>query len=201
MNTAVHKGVFFRMNPEQSARIKAWVEEIDWQVIRATIEKRGRALVIDQFSSPGPGFFQTIDSVPAERGRYRLHMGSFGGGFEYRFRAKSGFAALTAISTAQIAADLGLQTLQLNLPDSLAWQFSGETFGIPYVHDSYFEAGHEHWFGVCAEFFDMFRRWKWYSEDVENFEFQFYPMSVGCMARIIHIESGEILDLTQDVEW
>jgi hypothetical protein len=33
------------------------------------------------------------------------------------------------------------------------------------------------------------------------FDISFFPGSVGCTANIVHIESGEILDLTKDVVW
>jgi hypothetical protein len=198
-----HPGILINIDPEYSAQIIDWVQEIDWRIIASQIEKRGKATVF--YKAPDDPFprFHRLEEIPKERGVYRPHYGDTGGGFEYCFRSTPEGIKVSGYSHGARFYKVEPPPLELMLPQKIEIEIPRklqENFGILYPHDNYFKEG-ENQFGFYSEFFSIFHNWQWYSEDTEPFEFSFVPMSIGCLVRVLHIQSKEMLDLTKDVGW
>jgi hypothetical protein len=196
-------GILFRIDAANSLYLSEWVQETDWQIITSQIKKRGVAMILDMQPDRGgfPFGLGQIREIPSERGRYRPHYGDFGGGFEFCFRPQIDGIALTASCLAKTAEGEGLPSLKLHLPGIVEFQVAYfHRTGLAYVHNSIFAEG-ENSFGFYDEFYELFRAWEWYGEDMTSFEFWFAPLSVGCLMRVLHTRSGSLLDLTKDVDW
>lgn len=196
-------GILINLNPENSAHLINWVQEIDWRIIAAQIERKGTATVF--YKTPDDSFpsFHQLNELPEKRGLYRPHYGDTGGGFEYAFRATSKGTQISGYSQGAKFYRIEAPPLEIVLPLKIESQVPEELqkgYGILAPHDNDFNKGANH-FGFYGDFFAIFNNWQRYSEDVEAFEFSFVPTSIGCLVRILHLESGETLDLTQDVNW
>ena len=201
MNQKTDPGILFRIDPENSVRLREWVYETDWQIIASQIDRRGAAIVLDQQPEEGQFSLGTIREIPSQRGRFRPHYGDFGGGFEYRFRPQPHGVSLIVSCLAKNADGGVLPTLELHLPGTVEFQVDHlYNTGLVYVDGSRFTSGENH-FGFYGEFFEIYRNWKCYREGAVGFEFRFYPLSVGCMMRILHLKTESLLDLTKDVHW
>ena len=204
MNMKTQSGILINLSPEDSAQLINWVQEIDWRIIKRQIERGGTPTVF--YKAPGEAFarFVRLEELPEERGLYRPHYGDTGGGFEYTFRATTPEGTkVSGYSQAAKFYRIEAPPLELTLPQKIENQIPErlqENFGILDPHDNSFKQGDNH-FGFHGEFFSIFHNWQWYNEDVEAFEFSFVPMSIGCLVRILHLESNTLLDLTKDVEW
>lgn len=196
-------GILINLNPEDSAYLINWVHEIDWRIIAAQIERKGTATVF--YKTPGDSFpsFHQLNELPEERGLYRPHYGDTGGGFEYVFRAMPEGTQVSGYSQGAKFYRIEASPLEIVLPLQIESQVPEELqkgYGILAPHDNAFNAGGNP-FGFYGDFFSIFHNWQWYSEDIETFEFSFVPTSIGCLVRILHVESGETLNLTKDVNW
>jgi hypothetical protein len=196
-------GILFRIDATNSLHLREWVQETDWQIIASQIEKRGVAIVLDMQPDQGefPFHLGQIREIPSKRGRYRPHYGNFGGGFEFCFRPQIDGIVLTASCLAKKAEGEILPSFKLHLFTKVELQIEYlYRTGLIYVHDANFTEG-ENNFGFFGEFYEKFRAWEWYGEDLTAFEFWFAPLSVGCLMRVLHARSGSLLDLTKDVDW
>jgi hypothetical protein len=197
----IQPGILFRIEPSYTRKIAAWVEEIDWQILKSSIEKRGGALALDWQNTGQSGFFKSLTEMPTERGRYRPHYGDFGGGFEYSLHPSPGFIAVKARTLVKDAYGQEFAPFEFSLPGRVETSISkASPSGLYYPHDSRLTDG-ETKFGFSGEFYAGFRTWEWYSEDLERYDFQFYPLSVGCLIHVIDLEQQSLLDLTKDIEW
>jgi hypothetical protein len=203
MSEKTQPGILINLSPEDSAQLIEWVQEIDWRIIKRQIERGGKPTVL--YKAPGETFsrFVHLEEISKERGIYRPHYGDTGGGFEYKFRATPGCTKVSGYSHGARFYKVEAPPLEITLPQTIETEIPEElqkNFGLLYPHDNHFAIG-ENQFGFHGEFFSCFHNWQWYSEDTEAFEFSFVPMSIGCLVRISHIESNEMLDLTRDADW
>ena len=198
-------GIQIRIDKVNSQHIRNWLSDIDWQIISDQIEERG-SIVVRDYQPPDSSLssrFHRLEKLPTERGRFRPHYGEFGGGFQYHIRSHAQGTRIVGHSNAAKFYKITPPPLDIILPNKIEIMVSTEgveNFGVFYPHDNQFKAG-ENTFAFFGEFFQLFHAWKWYSEDTDPFEFQFIPMSVGCLVRVLHIESNTLLDLTEDVGW
>jgi len=195
-------GILINIDSENSAKLKAWVEQIDWQIIVNQIEKRGVSITHDKKPEKGQklSFFCRLTEAPKERGRYRPHYGDFGGGFSYAFQDHPDGTQIIARSSILPLYKKNIKPLILTIPNKIEITVPSDNYGILSADDSQFKEGVNQ-FGFHGEFFQLFHAWEWYSEDSEPFKFSFYPSSVGCVATVLHLESKDLLDLTKDLQW
>ena len=193
-------GILINIGSEHSAQLQAWVDETDWLIIANQLETRSAIVALDKKSTLGGFSLCRLTEVPEERNRYRPHYGDSGGGFEYRFRTHPSGTQVIAQSSVFETYKKDLCPLELILPNSIETQVPAANYEIISADNSRFKEGWNQ-FGFRGKFFHIFHAWEWYSEDTHPFEFQFHPLSVGCVIRISHIESNTLLDLTKDVEW
>ncbi len=193
-------GILINIDPKHSAKLQTWVNEIDWQIIANQFETRSAVLVLDKKSTLGGFSLTRLTEIPEEKDRYRPHYGDFGGGFSYSFRDHPDGTYLLAQSTARPVHRKNLVPLALILPSKIKTALVAEGYGVISAGDSQFEAG-ENQFGFYGDIFQRFHAWAWYSEDIEPFEFRFYPGSVGCMVEAVHLPTENLIDLTKDVMW
>ena len=198
-------GIQIRMDQADSLRVQEWIYEIDWQILSKQFEKRKSVLAFDTQPPDGGVFprFHRLDKLPTERGRFRPHYGDTGGGFEYHIRSLPQGTQIIGHSRAAEFYKITpppLEILLENKVDVEVFQEPNKWGGSLYPPDNRFTEG-ENIFGFYGDFFKIFHAWEWYSEDTEPFEFEFVPMSMGCLIRVLHIESNTLLDLTKDVDW
>ena len=203
MNEKLQSGILIDLSSEDATQLINWVHEIDWRIIKRQIERGAKPTVF--YKAPGEAFsqFVRLEELPEERGLYRPHYGDIGGGFEYTFRAVPEGIKISGYSQGAKFYRIDAPPLELTLPQKIAIEIPEKlqkNFGILYPHDNYFKEGANQ-FGFYGDFFSVFHNWQWYSEDTEPFEFSFVPMSIGCLVRVLHVESNEPLDLTKDVGW
>jgi hypothetical protein len=198
-------GIQIRIDEHNSQRIKKWLSDIDWEILANGIEKNGGVTAFDYLPVEGKRSprFHRLEKLPAERGRFRPHYGEAGGGFEFHIRSESKGTMLVGTSKAADFHKITPPPLNFLLPNKIEIEVYREPVewdGFIYPHDNRFIDG-ENILGFYGDFFRLFHAWEWYSEDTEPFEFTFVPMSIGCLIRVLHIESDETLDLTKDVDW
>lgn len=88
----------------------------------------------------------------------------------------------------------------ITLAQPLEHRLEAGDFDILYVKEIRFTDS-ENLFGFTGEFFDIFRAWERYIPNAEDFEFVFQPLTIGCVVWVIHVESGESIHLTANVDW
>lgn len=197
-------GILINLSPEDSAQLIQWVHEVDWRIITSQINKKGKAMVF--YKTPDDSFpnLHHLAEIPEKRGVYRPYYGDVGGGFEYVFRATTtGGIKISGYSQGAKFYKIEAPPLEITISQKIETDIPERFqvgYGILAPSDNYFKAG-ENQFGFYGEFFSAFHQWRWYSEDIELFEFSFVPMSIGCLVRVLHIDSNETLDLTQNVNW
>jgi hypothetical protein len=192
-------GIVFCIDPQTSREIRAWIEELDWQYIKHRIEDVGGCTVAKINLEPGEWPTKHLETIPEKPGIYRALMSVVGGEVIYRFCPQGKTVTLhidTLYSIPNIADHPG-RTMTLNQP--LAHQVDADGKDILFVY-AVLKYG-ENLFGFTGEIFDIFRAWERYSENAEEFEFKFQPISIGCDIWVIHRESQESLCLTENVEW
>ena len=122
------------------------------------------------------------------------------GELSYIFRPHTNGVTLTVFAGYKIPGSDDYPTFTFELPQLLERQVETDGFGILFVSDALFSAD-DNFFGFTGEFFKNFHAWNRYNENVEDFEFEFQPLSIGCEVSVIHIESGERLHLTAGANW
>jgi hypothetical protein len=193
-------GILFRIDATTSHQIREWIEELDWQYIKQRIQRIGRCMVAKIHRSPGEGRIHFLETVPEQPGAYRPITADVGGETTYRFCPQHNTVALHVQVRYRISgiAEHPVRAMTLNQP--IENQVVADDYDILYINNALFKDG-ENFFGFTGEFFDILRAWERYSENVTEFEFEFQPLSIGCEVSVIHIESGDRLHVTADVNW
>jgi len=192
-------GILFQVRDPFTSQIVSWRRDVDEAVMRYQLGRRPNIPVI---GLQGQGFTQ-ISELP-EKGQFVPFYGDIGGGFSFVFHPAGEVTELTigtSVSKHPMFHPDPIEPLKLTVPDSLIRQAEVYKYiGVVGPNDTLTDLP-EFLFGFYGEYLDMYRAWKWYSEDVENFDFIFAPTSVGTMAHVLHRESGTVLDLTRDFNW
>ena len=198
-------GIQIRIDKINSQRIRKWLRDIDWQIISSRIAKNGNITARD-YKPPDGGHsrFHHLEELPTERGRFRPHYGDVGGGFEYYLRSHpQGTKLIGTCERVGFFYKITSPPLELILPNKIELQVyeePSEGGGFIYPHDNQFIDG-ENTLGFYGDFFKLFHNWEWYSENIKPFEFVFVPMSIGCLFKVLHLETNTLLDLTKDIDW
>lgn len=193
-------GILFRIDPASVTRILEWADEVEWQYVAEKIRKHGVCLVMCKNRATRQSEIAEIREIPTERGIYAPTISMAGGELSYIFRPHADGVTLTVFAGYKIPRMDDYPTFTLELPQLLEHQVETNGFGILFVNDALFNAD-DNFFGFTSEFFEKFRAWNRYNENVEYFEFEFQPLSIGCEVSVIHVESSERLYLTADVNW
>lgn len=193
------RGIFFRVRDPFTSQIVSWRRNVDEAVMRYQLGRSSQILVC---GLQGQGLTH-ITEMPT-RGEYMPYYGVIGGGFEFAFHPAGELTEITveaAVSKHPMFHPDPIEPLRLAIPAVMLTQAEVlENIGTvaPADATTYLP---EFLFGFYGQFMDMFHEWKWYSEDVEKYDFIFVPTSVGTMAIVRHRASGSLLDLTRDVQW
>jgi hypothetical protein len=193
-------GILFRIDPISVARILEWTDEVEWQYVTEKIRKRGCCLVTRKNRTSQQSEMVEIREMPTERGVYAPLLGMVGGELSYIFHPKANGITLTVFAGYKIPGSDDYPTFTVELPQPLEHQVETDGFGILFVNEALFGAG-DNFFGFTNKFFENFRAWNRYNENAADFEFEFQPLSIGCEVSVVHLESGERLHLTADVNW
>jgi len=193
-------GILFRIDPETSSQIRAWIEELDWQYIKERIERTGRCMVKKIHRKPSDRYISLIDTMPEQPGIYRPQTADVGGETVYRFCPQTDTVELNTqvLYVIPNVAERPVRSITLAQPPE--HQLEAGDFDILYIKEIRF-GDCENLFGFTGEYFDIFRAWERYSPNVEDFEFVFQPLTIGCEVLVIHVASGERLHLTANVDW
>jgi hypothetical protein len=193
-------GILFRIDPKSSRQLREWIEEIDWQYIKHCIERGGKCMVKKIHHTPGERYINIIDTMPEKPGIYHPKTADVGGETIYRFRSQANAAVLNAQVLYGIPDVAEQPARSITLAQPLEHRLEAGDFDILYVKEIRFTDS-ENLFGFTGEFFDIFRAWERYGPNAEDFEFVFQPLTIGCVVWVIHVESGESIHLTANVDW
>jgi len=192
-------GIFFRLCEPYTSQIISWRRDVDEAVMRYQL---GRSPKISVIGLQGQGWIH-ISEMP-EQGEFIPFYGDTGGGFEFIFHPAGGQTDLKVEATFSghpMFHPDPIEPLKLTAPNmflSLAEVYPN--VGTTGPDDALPDAS-EFLFGFYNDIMDMYRKWEWYDEDLEKFEFSFAPTSIGVMALVRYRENSALLDLTRDLNW
>ena len=192
-------GIFFQVCDPLTSQIVSWRRDVDESVLRYQLGRRSNVLVCG-LQDQG---MTHITEMPT-RGKFTPYYGIIGGGFSFVFHPAGELTELTveaSISGHPLFHPAQIEPLKLTVPNAMLMQAEVYANVGTVGPDDMLTYLPEFLFGFYAKFLDAYRAWEWYSEDVERYDFIFFPTSVGTMVSVRYRESGSLLDLTRDVEW
>jgi hypothetical protein len=173
-----------------AAKIQRWKLHADQAWLREQLDEYGEVMVVRLGDTFG---LHTITELP-EPGVATPFYGDFGGGFPYVFAASKNSWLL------RVDAPVAVAPFTVELDDLAGLEEASKAEvaeGILYDQP---DSGN--WcFGIAGEFLTRLRDWGWDKGVLRAYRYTFVPLSVGCIARVTDEVSGEMIDLTEDVQW
>ncbi|MBN2131291.1 MAG: hypothetical protein JW741_17455 [Sedimentisphaerales bacterium] len=200
--------IVFRITGDAYRRVIAWKQETDLAILRYQIETRGRTAVIFPRRSKRLG---TIDEVP-ELGEAQPYYGIVGGAYVYDFYPQPQGTFLCVTNAAGGCDPFypdPIPPLELGLAESARIRRASDEEGLifkphggyTFLEETRAEDTDEMVFTVTQDLYPLWLEWERYGEALQSYAFSFIPSSIGCIVHIRHIATGEILDLTENVNW
>lgn len=197
--------LIFRITGEAYAQVVRYRQEMNYQIIRDQIERKGRAM-IERYR--GERRFGPISDLPAI-GEAVPWYGDVGTGYSYTLRPQVQGCMLKIENVANgksFFCSKALPPQEIHTPvGPVLKTFTDGTgkdsprhVGYAFVEDE--DAG-ELLLSITADLYPLLAAWSHYGKALRQYEFIFGPLTVGTLIEVRHVESGEGLDLTKDVAW
>jgi len=191
--------MYFDIPAAQVNDIVAWILSADKTYLRQQIERRGFAQVIDMNGRPG---FERITEVPAVLGTAFPYYGTFGGAYRFSFTMRDHGTHL--LVEHNLGKNMALPPLEIMLDDHPHFETASEQTSHWYYNRVEFlvkKRDDNHTMHIDGEIYSNMIAAGWQKDFAHEYMYQFNPTSVGCLIRIQHLASGELHDLTANIDW
>lgn len=200
--------LIFEIHGDAYHHMIEWRNDVDLQLIQTAINRSGRARIIWLDRQPR---MDQVTELPAP-GTARPHSGSFGGGYEYCFFHTPAGWMLRVTNRVQNTFFFPVQTpipsLVINETDAISMtiqEVDDKAWLGPrgLMDDSSSDrtptdrAG----FPIEGEMYERLIAEGWDSLFLKEYEYCFFPLSVGCEIVVKHPGSGSNIHVTKDVGW
>ena len=197
--------LIFRIAGEAYQQVCEYRRQMDFRVICNQFERVGSAMIVSLKGQPA---FGSISELPV-LGEAVPWYGDVGTGYTFLLRPSPEGCSLKVENVASghiLLCRETLPSLELNLPESILLKQSADEadqgllrhVGYAYSED---ETGREILLSVTPDIYPRLAAWPRYGEPLTHYEFDFHPISVGNQIYVQHMESGEVIDLTEGIEW
>jgi hypothetical protein len=199
------KTLVFRIADEAYSKVYQYRQEMDYRVIKNQIERKGMAMIRRFRDQDGLNQIRELPKV----GEAVPWYGTFGAGFSYTIRneIEGGSLKMECLASEfSLLCSEKLPSLELHLSDGAQYRESIDQILKGFFRltiDAFIEneEDQEIYLMITSEFLPILAEWPFWGEPLTQYDFIFNPSSVGCAVLVQHVESGESINLTKDVNW
>jgi hypothetical protein len=195
----------FYIRGEAYCQVRYYRQEMDLRVIRSQIERIGKAIVVRLRDQE---MLNQISELP-KLGEATPWYGRVGGGYQYRLYPQDKGCRLVVENLASgnsLLCPQELPRIEVQLEDApllrdvtdAPLKIIPRHAGFAFQED---EDRQEIILSVTADIFTRFAGWDRYGMALSEYEFTFIPTQVSNLVKVRHVESEEIIDLTEGIDW
>lgn len=193
-----HEMVYFEIPADNVREIVAWINLTDQEYMRRRFERNGRVMIT---SLNGESVLQTVDYLP-EPGTAQPYYGMIGGVYRFAFTSQANDTILQVKYSVQTPTPVEPYTtmlgasLQTGLQENSAAQWYYNR--LESILDN---PSQSHRMYIDGEIYSNMLAAGWEKESAREYRYEFVPTTIGCFVSILHITSGQLHDLTKDIDW
>jgi len=194
-----HEMMCFDIPAAKMNDIVAWILLADKTYMRREIERRGFATVIGLNGNRG---FNRITEIPPVAGTAVPYYGMTGGAYRFSFTINANGTRL--LVEHQLGKSLGLPPYDVILEKQAKFKSHAEPTSYWYYNrlENLIEKRSLNYsMFIDGEIYVNMLATGWQRESAREYIYQFIPTTVGCIICLHHLVSGQIHNLTVNIDW